>query len=229
MTREVAIRELPMYAREPIDVQVKMSLLREVLQEQAERTEWLEHKYPWVEILRNWVCVILLAFALIYSGIYWAVNTYNDKLTEAKEAGKTEAVAEATLQKEDEEAKKKEEYEKLINAETDAVAQMFFGIRKFQEMYHYTDKDMETYAQSAFNRAVARGQDLITVIFEDGQYTACSKFNDITIDFQNLARPMVIAWHENKDPECDTAFQYAELTPYGIYLKKSYGDERWHS
>lgn len=218
-----------MYAREPIDVQVKISLIREVLQEQAERTAWLEHKYPWVEILRNWVCVILLAFALIYSGIYWAVNTYNDKLTEAKEVGKTEAVAEATLQKEDEEAKKKEELEKQIDAESDAVAQMLFGIRNFQAKYNYTEADLTTYVRSAFNRADARDEDLLTVIFAEGQYIAVSSRNDIKPEYKELALRLVKEWHEEDYSPCDTAFQYAELTPYGIYLRKGYGEDRWHT
>lgn len=228
MTREDAIKKLPMYAIEPIAVEEKISILREVLHEQAERTAWLAHKYPWVDILRNWVVVGLLTFALIYSGILWAVHTYNGKITEAREAGKFEAVTQAASEKEDEEARKKAEFERIVDLESDAVAQMFFGSRNFEALYHYTAKDLETYAQSAFNRSDARGQDLIEVIFEDGQYMACSRHNDITPEYKALAKGLVEAWH-NGELSCDTAFQYAELTPYGIYLKKSYGDERWHA
>lgn len=203
-----------------------IALWGEVFTERAERTRWLEQKHPWVEILHNWAIAILLAVMLIGAIVYGIKVEIENKADEKTATAMAELTA--TADAEAEEARKREEYERMIELESGGLAQLFFGIRNFQSLYGYTVEDLKTYAQSAFNRSTARDQDLLEVIFEDGQYTACSRHNDITTEFKELGRQLVEAWH-NGELKCDTAFQYAELTPYGIYLRKSYGDERWHS
>ena len=205
-----------------------MELLIDVFNEQAERTHWLERKFPWYEILWNWTLALLLVVLMVATIIYGIQKTIDNKAEEKTATAMAELSATWQADADAEEQRKKEEYERMIDLQSNAVAQMLFGSRNFQTLYSYTVKDLETYVQSAFNRADAREQDLVDVIFQEGQYIACSRHNDITAEYKELARRLVEAWH-NGELKCDTAFQYAELTPYGIFLRKSYGDERWHS
>ena len=135
----------------------------------------------------------------------------------------------AEAQRKAAEARRQEELAEQIDRESDAVAQMLFGIRNFQTKYGYSEADLTTYVRSAFNRADARDEELLTVIFAEGQYIAASSHNDIRPEYKELALRLVKEWHEEDYSPCDTAYQYAELTPYGIYLRKGYGEDRWHA
>ena len=201
-------------------------MIMEIIQDRAEQEEWLLQKHPWYPILMNWFGAILIVILCIASIVYWiqgsTVKKGEKMVTEAR-ATWEEAQAKAADAAEAERIRAEQ-----IDRESDALARLFFGIRNFQSLYGYSVEDLKTYAQSAFNRADARGQDLLAVIFEEGQYTACSRHNDITTEFKELGRQLAEAWH-NGELKCDTAFQYAELTPYGIYLRKGYGEDRWHA
>ena len=201
-------------------------MIMEIFQERAEQEEWLLQKHPWYPILMNWFGAILIVILCIASIVYWIQGST------VKKGEKMVAEAMATWEEAQAKAADAAETERIraeqIDRESDALARLFFGIRNFQSLYGYSVEDLKTYAQSAFNRADARGQDLLAVIFEEGQYTACSRHNDITTEFKELGRQLAEAWH-NGELKCDTAFQYAELTPYGIYLRKGYGEERWHA
>ena len=201
-------------------------MIMEIIQDRAEQEEWLLQKHPWYPILMNWFGAILIVILCIASIVYWIQGGT------VKKGEKMVAEARATWEEAQAKAADAAEAERIraeqIDRESDAVARLFFGIRNFQSLYGYSVEDLKTYAQSAFNRADARGQDLLAVIFEEGQYTACSRHNDITTEFKELGRQLAEAWH-NGELKCDTAFQYAELTPYGIYLRKGYGEERWHA
>ena len=213
--------------------ETRLSTLQEVLTERTEQERILRFRHPGFDVMYNWF-IAGVVMVLFWAFLWWG----NDIRTERKglemvataqaeweadhdnSAQQAEAAAEAE--------RKRQELEELMDAQSDAGAQMFFGIRNIAALYNYTEEDLETYMQSAFNRSEARGQDLTDVIFEDGQYTACSPHNDITPEYKALARRLVEAWH-NGDLICDTAFQYAELTPYGVYLRKGYGEERWRA
>lgn len=201
-------------------------MIMEIIQDRAEQEEWLLQKHPWYPILMNWFGAILIVILCIASIVYWIQGST------VKKGEKMVAEAMATWEEAQAKAADAAETERIraeqIDRESDALARLFFGIRNFQSLYGYSVEDLKTYAQSAFNRADARGQDLLAVIFEEGQYTACSRHNDITTEFKELGRQLAEAWH-NGELKCDTAFQYAELTPYGIYLRKGYGEERWHA
>ena len=201
-------------------------MIMEIIQDRAEQEEWLLQKHPWYPILMNWFGAILIVILCIASIVYWIQGST------VKKGEKMVAEAMATWEEAQAKAADAAETERIraeqIDRESDALARLFFGIRNFQSLYGYSVEDLKTYAQSAFNRADARGQDLLAVIFEEGQYTACSRHNDITTEFKELGRQLAEAWH-NGELKCDTAFQYAELTPYGIYLRKGYGEDRWHA
>lgn len=209
-----------------------MELVMEVFHERAEQEEWLLQKHPWYPILMNWFGAILIAILCIASIVYWIQGSTvkkGEKMVAEARATWEEAQAEAKAADEAEAERIRAELAEQIDRESDAVAQMLFGIRNFQAKYNYTEADLTTYVRSAFNRADARDEDLLTVIFAEGQYIAASSHNDIKPEYKELALRMVKEWHEEDYSPCDTSFQYAELTPYGIYLRKGYGEDRWHA
>lgn len=208
--------------------------VREVLAEQADYIECLEVKHPWYKPLWKKTISVLLAAVVLISLVAWAVDSYHGKLDEAKDAGRSEAAAEQAAADQEAERKAQEEQaredlEDLIEQQTKAELQLLFGHRNFITKYNYTEADIKTIVYSTLNRADARGQDLIEVIFEEGQYTATSRHNDTLSDYYDLVKSMITAWHNGELPAHDTAFQYLETTPYGAFLHKGYGNERWHA
>ena len=202
-------------------------MIMEIFQERAEQEEWLLQKHPWYPILMNWFGAILIVILCIASIVYWIQGST------VKKGEKMVAEAMATWEEAQAKAADAAETERIraeqIDRESDAVAQMLFGIRNFQTKYGYSEADLTTYVRSAFNRADARDEELLTVIFAEGQYIAASTHNDIRPEYKELALRLVKEWHEEDYSPCDTAYQYAELTPYGIYLRKGYGEDRWHA
>ena len=202
-------------------------MIMEIIQDRAEQEEWLLQKHPWYPILMNWFGAILIVILCIASIVYWIQGST------VKKGEKMVAEAMATWEEAQAKAADAAETERIraeqIDRESDAVAQMLFGIRNFQTKYGYSEADLTTYVRSAFNRADARDEALLTVIFAEGQYIAVSSHNDIRPEYKELALRLVKDWHEEDYSPCDTAYQYAELTPYGIYLRKGYGEDRWHA
>lgn len=217
-------------------METRLSIWSEVFSEQAERESILEFRHRWVpdvyRILLKALCILTLV-CLAGWGVKTGIDRHNANLVQRGRdqvaAEQAAAASSAEAQRLAEEARQREELQALIEQETDAVARLFYGIRNFRAKYSYTDLDLTTYFRAAANRAAARGQDLITVIFEENQFLACSPHNTLDPELQALARPLVEALHNGTLPACDTAYQYAELTPYGIYLVKGYGEERWHA
>ena len=211
--------------------QTRWETLLEVFAERAEAEREMRWRCPGFDLVYNWI-VGIAALAVLIGLCVWGAQIGIERRDEKiREAGRAEVYAQQAAAEQataDEESKAAEALAVQIDRESDALARLFFGIRNFQSLYGYSVEDLKTYAQSAFNRADARGQDLLAVIFEEGQYTACSRHNDITTEFKELGRQLAEAWH-NGELKCDTAFQYAELTPYGIYLRKGYGEDRWHA
>ncbi len=213
-------------------IETRMQTLQSVFADRARREQLLRWKHPGFDVIYNWV-IALIIMVMFWGFFWWGIQIRTDRKAEemtAQARAAWEADQAALAQSEaDEQAAIREAQEFVVNQEADAVAQLLFGIRNFQTKYGYSEKDLETYVRSAFNRADARNQDLAAVIFEENQYIAASSHNDITPEYRELAKRLVQAWHEETDSPCDTAFQYAELTPYGIYLRKGYGEDRWHA
>jgi len=212
--------------------ETRLQTLSAVFAERADQEQLLRWKHPGFDVIYNWV-IVLTVLALFWGFFWWGIQIRTDRKAEemtaqARAAWEADQAVLAKAEAEEQEAVRQAQ-EFVINQEADAVAQLLFGIRNFQTKYGYSEKDLETYVRSAFNRAAARNQDLAAVIFEENQYIAASSHNDITPEYRELARRLVEEWHEEDYSPCDTAFQYAELTPYGIYLRRGYGEDRWHA
>lgn len=197
-------------------------LLRDVLAERAAQNAWLMRKHPWVMILTNWVVLGLLVMLLI-SGFVWGINVRTQRVADEKTAAAMETYRAELKAQEDERARAAAEAEQTaqaINArEATAAARALYGIRLFIEKYGYSDRDLVTYLRCMFNRAESSGQSLEAVIAQDGQFLGYSDENPVLDDFYTLALASVEEWHAEQTKPCDAGYQFAELTPEGIYLK----------
>ena len=70
-----------------------------------------------------------------------------------------------------------------------------------------------------FNRAEASG-DLIGVVSAKDQFVGYSDGNTVLTENYDLALKLVEQWHNETTKPCDSSFQFAELTPDGIWLKQ---------
>lgn len=197
-------------------------ILYEVLHEQAEKTAWLEHKYPWVEILKNWTMAALLV-AFLISSVIWGINIRTENRAaemtatamaemEAQRQAEAEAQAEALAAE-----RASEDY--IMTQEATEMAKAFYGIRLFVEKYNYTEKDFETYARCMFNRADAGAGRLVEVITREGQFLGYYEKNPVLDEYFQMAIKFVKEWHSESTKPVDSSYQYAELNPDGIWLK----------
>ena len=83
----------------------------------------------------------------------------------------------------------------------------------------YEDADFWTYYRSAFNRADATGKSLHEVLSQEGQYLGYSENNVMLEKYRKVAEEAVREWHSESSKPCDLSYQFAELTPSGIWLK----------
>lgn len=202
--------------------------LQEIFEEQAEQEAWLERKYPWAEILRNWTVALLLSVLVVATIVYGIQDEIDRKSTEKTAT----AMAEVEAKKLAEENAEAEAFEAWLDENSDYIAQMFFGARNYEEKYQYTEEDFETYSWSAFNRADARGVELKEVIFEEHngvtQYVAASPHNTIQQRYKDMGKKFLLAWKNSERP-CDIGYQYAELVPQGIFLWSDTNTKRWRA
>ena len=187
--------------------------------------EDLKAKYPWFDIAYNWM-VALLIIALFVSFGIWGVQISTERKAEAL----TAAARQAWEEQLNDDALR-ETQEAIIDNEAQAVAKAFYGIDKFVEKYHYSESDLITYARCMFNRADST--DLPKVIAQTGQFTGYADNNPVLAEYYELALRLVREWHEETVKPCDTAYQFAELTPEGIFLRKEFKADayqrRWHA
>ena len=122
-----------------------------------------------------------------------------------------------------------------MQREAEAVAKAFYGIRNFIVKYHYTEKDLKTYARCMFNRADAKNglYDLETVIGRKDQFLGYDSKNPVLNEYYTVAQAAVEEWHRETVKPCDVSYQYAELTENGIYLAAEFGADgyarRWQA
>ena len=180
-------------------------------------------RHPWFNLFYNWLIAALLV-ALCVSFIVWGMDIRTRRMADEMTA---RAMASWQAEIQDESARSSQEY--VIDMEATAVAKAFYGIRLFVEKYGYSESDLATYARCMFNRADSG--DLIRVISEPNQFTGYSDGNQVLAEYKQLARRLVEEWHTEDAKPCDTSFQFAELTPQGIFLKQHLNKDgkRWHA
>lgn len=212
--------------------QTRWETLLEVFAERAEAEREMRWRRPGFDLVYNWI-VGIAALAVIIGLCVWGAQIGIERRDEKiREAGRAEVYAQQAAAEQaaaDEEAKAAEALAVQIDQEADALARLFFGIRMFEEKYSYTETDLRTYARSAFNRADATGRDLTAVIYEKGQYVACSEHNTVLNDYKQLGRKLAEEWHAETEKPCDLSYQYAELLPQGIFLKTAIDGPRWRA
>lgn len=192
---------------------------------QAELEAVLNFRYPWFNMMYNWIIATLMV-ALCVSFVWWGLDIRTRRM-----ADEMTATAMASYQAEQQAAEDaralelemaRQSEEHIMTVEAQAVARAFYGIRNFVEKYGYTSADLETYARCIFNRADASGETVEAVVSKKDQFLGYSDGNQLVKDYYDLAIQFVEEWHHEAVKPCDTSYQWAELTPDGIYLRNSF-------
>lgn len=215
-----------------------MGIMAEVIAEQQKKEADMIFRHPWVNLYYNWLIAGLVILLFISFGI-WGADIHADRraatlAAEALASYQAEQRAIADAQAAELAAQAKSE-EAIIAKETEAVAKMFYGVRLFEEKYHYRESDFETYARCAFNRYdYGHGlTELPVIIAKKDQFVGYADNNPVLKEYRDLAEKFVRAWHEETTRPCSAEFRFAELTENGIYLASEFGADgyarRWHA
>lgn len=192
---------------------------------QAELEAVLNFRYPWFNMMYKWIIAALLV-ALCVSFVWWGLDIRTRRM-----ADEMTATAMASYQAEQQAAEDaralelemaRQSEEHVMTVEAQAVARAFYGIRNFVEKYGYTSEDLETYARCIFNRADASGASVEDVVSKKDQFLGYSDGNQLVKEYYDLAIRLVDEWHHEDVKPCDTSYQWAELTPDGIFLRNSF-------
>lgn len=244
MDKQIAIAELPIWSSEVVKEYVphgqsrseehhdtvigqvvsdQGSLFGQVFAERKRLERNMTFRHPWVPLTYNWVIAILI-ICIGISMIGWVLDIRTDRI--ASERAATAMSAYQAELKAEEDARAQElaaqqaSETAVIEREATAIAKMFYGIRLFIDKYHYSERDLETYARCPFNRKDAGSKlSLEEIIAQKDQFTGYFDNNPVLKEYEELARKFVTAWHEETVKPCDTSYQWAELTPDGIFLK----------
>lgn len=198
----------------------KWKSMCEVFEAQRKEESVLTFRYPWFNVVYNWVIAALIIILTI-GLISWSL----DIKTERRAAALT-ATAMA-----DYEAGQKAELEAIAAAkdtimqkESEALARIFYGISKFQDKYGYDDKDFFTLARCVFNRVENShySSDLEEVVNQKDQWVGYFENNPVLAEYYDLAYKAVQEWHNETIKPISNDFVYAELTPNGIWLKNDF-------
>lgn len=213
-----------------------MTILKEITEEYTERERQLERKYPWAEIVYNWMLFVAVV-GLAISLFCWGVDIHITRKAEEQTAAFTAAYE--AQQKAAEEAKaielaaQQRSEAAIMEREATAIAKAFYGIRNFVDKYHYTASDLKTYARCVFNRVDAGVNSLDSVIGQKDQFLGYDSKNPVLQEYYDVALEAVEEWHGETAKPCDSSYRYAELTERGIYLVNEFGADgyvqRWHA
>lgn len=200
----------------------RMESLQQVLAEQRKQEGYMAFRNPWVPLFYNYVMAITI-LVMAVSFVWWGLDIHTrhraDALTEAALAdykAEQQAAVDAENLRKEAEAKS---LEAIIKAEAEDCAKAAYGVRLFDDKYVYEDADFWTYYRSAFNRADATGKSLHEVLSQEGQYLGYSENNVVLEKYRKVAEEAVREWHSESSKPCDLSYQFAELTPSGIWLK----------
>jgi len=215
-----------------------LMILSEVDAEYSYQVECLRFRHKKANDIYKLI-VFLLVLALSVSLYSWGLDVWAqhraDQQTEdaRKVWNKELADKEAAAMQAQEEAEKAKATS--LDAEAEALAKAFYGIHLFIEKYHYTDSDLETYARCIFNRYDAGNglNSIHTIVSRPDQFTGYDDRNSPYTEHKELALKFLKAWHAETTKPCKLDYQFAELTPDGIFLvtKPDAGpyERRWHA
>ena len=215
-----------------------LALLQEVDAEYSHQIECLRFRHKKAHDVYRFIVIIVVS-ALLGSLNSWGLDVWAqhraDQQTEDarkvwnKELADKEAAA-RQAQEEEERARATS-----LDAEAEALAKAFYGIHLFIDNYHYTDSDLETYARCIFNRYDAGNglNSIHTIVSRPDQFTGYDDNSSPYTEQKELALKLLKAWHAETTKPCKLDYQFAELTPDGIFLvtKPNAGpyERRWHA
>ena len=215
-----------------------LDTLREITVAQTAREKLLTWRYPWFNVVYNYL-IALLVFALACSLYGWALDVWAQNRADTQTRAAVEAAEQAHRDAEAARAAELAAAQKteaaVMQRDAEAVAKAFYGIRNFIVKYHYTEKDLKTYARCMFNRADAANglYDLETVIGRKDQFLGYDRKNPVLNEYYTVAQAAVEEWHRETVKPCDVSYQFAELTEDGIYLAAEFGADgyarRWQA
>ena len=203
---------------------------KEVLAEYEDRERLLNWRYPWFNVVFNYVW-LFIAVLLIASLIWWSGIVRKEQKDAEEQESRNRAYAAELAQAEEQ---KQKAFNDMMDKWSAAGAKMLFGIRRFVDKYNYTDKDLETYLRCAWNRYLYYGKltDLDELIFTDGQFLECYRTNP-SDQYKEFCRKLFMEWYDEDVPLCDPSYVFAELTPKGIYLTDTFNADgyviRWRA
>lgn len=203
---------------------------KEVLAEYDDRERLLNWRYPWFNVVFNYVW-LFIAVMLIASLIWWSGIVRKEQKDAEAQENRNRAYAAELAQAEEQ---KQKAFNDMMDKWSAAGAKMLFGIRRFVDKYHYTEKDLETYLRCAWNRYLFYGKltDLDVLIFTDGQFLECYRTNP-SDQYKEFCRKLFMEWYDEDVPLCDPSYVFAELTPKGIYLTDTFNADgyviRWRA
>lgn len=215
-----------------------LDTLKQITEGYTARERLLQWRYPWFNVVYNYLIAALI-IALTCSLYGWALDVWAQNRADIQTRAAVEATeqahrdAEAARAAELAAAQKSEAA--VMQREAEAVAKAFYGIRNFIVKYHYTEKDLKTYARCMFNRADAANglYDLETVIGRKDQFLGYDSKNPVLNEYYTVAQAAVEEWHRETVKPCDVSYQFAELTENGIYLAAEFGADgyarRWQA
>lgn len=213
-------------------------MLRQITADQTAREKLLTWRYPWFNVVYNYL-IALLIFALACSLCGWGLDAWAQNRADQQTEDARKVWNKELEDKENAARQAQEEAERAkatsLDAEAKALAKAFYGIHLFIEKYHYTDSDLETYARCIFNRYDAGNglNSIHTIVSRPGQFTGYDDRNSPYTEHKELALKFLEAWHAETTKPCKLDYQFAELTPDGIFLvtKPDAGpyERRWHA
>lgn len=210
--------------------------MEEILERQRQLEADMNFRNPWFNVFYNYLVAVCVV-ALFISFFWWGIDIHTRKEAEAMTA---QLLAQMDMEHEQmmkaaeaEQAALLASEEHIMTEEAKVVAKAFYGIRNFVDKYGYTDKDFETYARCIFNRADATGDSIEAVVSKKDQFLGYADGNQLVKDYYDLAIRFVDEWHHETVKPCDISYQWAELTPEGIFLRNSFKADgyqrRWHA
>ena len=220
----------------------RLNSLMEVFAERKEKEAKLNSKHEMFNVTYNWIIVICIV-ALFASFIWWGTKVHNDN-KEASiratayaefEAEREQAAAAEAQAKAEAEAAEKASEEYIVGKMTTALSKMYYGIKSFQDKYHYADEDFETYGRCAYNRMLnpSYSDDFAEVVFQEAQFLSCSESNPDVEPYHSMAKKHIQKWRSESVAPVTNDFVYAELTPNGVYLKNDFNADgysrRWRA
>jgi len=204
-----------------------LETLVKVFKDADKKEKRLMLKHPWVPIIYNWIviaCVVALFISFFLWGLDIRIRTKAEALTasamaevqaeaDAQEAARLQALAAEQAS---------EDY--IVKQMATAVSKLYYGIRNFEEKYHYGEADFETYSRCAFNRVENKSypNDLIEVINQKDQWIGYNEDSPVIDRYYILAEKHIRAWRNETTKPITTDYVYAELTANGVYLKNDY-------